>query len=499
MASWHRKNTKETKRVDIQNPEIDVLQYQNKNFIIPCYVFGKQVSALKDSGSQITLIDESILEPDQKPIKTVPVKSVFGEIKALNVVEIEISSPHFNTNGTLKIEAGLTRALNPPLLLGNDIFAKYPGIFNRRESDAANNNKIINSSRSDTPASRAEVEAAETRAGARAAAAESAASDAVNINKFIISSRTNTPASKAEVEPTKESSEIETHAVASPAAAAAAAADATAGTATGSKITIYDADIATRARNYDPASIIYPCEDSSDGSLQRSVSAGDARIIDAYVDSNQINSSSAETTRTHDTSRRTRNKTNRPKNVGSETSVRRDHETKSDTDKHETVQKPRTDMNTAQECTDAGVKLKKPDERGKTRMSEDKNKLTSDPIIASDGKVMNFEQFKAQQMQDVSLAEIWEKGRVGHPRFFISDKGILFSKVENAGWEGYATGNVLVAPMACREQILHLAHSHLLGGHLGINKTRDRIRRQFWFPKFDQIISQYVNSCPNVR
>ena len=59
--------------------------------------------------------------------------------------------------------------------------------------------------------------------------------------------------------------------------------------------------------------------------------------------------------------------------------------------------------------------------------------------------------------------------------------------------------NVLVAPMACREQILHMAHTHLLDGHMGINKTRDRIRRQFWFPKFDQIISQYVNSCPQCQ
>ena len=136
VASWHRKNPKEAKLVGTRTPEVDILQYQNHNFIIPCYVFGKQVTALKDSGAQITLVDESILEQNPKYIKTMPVKSVFGEIRPLHVLEIEISSPHFDTEGTLKIEAGVTRNLSPPLLLGNDIFAKYPGIFSRRESDA---------------------------------------------------------------------------------------------------------------------------------------------------------------------------------------------------------------------------------------------------------------------------------------------------------------------------------------------------------------------------
>ena len=182
-----------------QTPEVDALHYQNHNFIIPCYVFGKQVTALKDTGAQITLVDESILGQNHKYIKIMPVKSVFGEIRPLHVLEIEISSPHFDTEETLKIEAGVTRNLTPPLLLGNNIFAKYPGIFSRRESDATNDN-----------------------------------------------SKADTPAPRAEVEPAMESSEIETRAVANPVAAAAP--DATAGTATGSKAVIYDVDIATRAK-----------------------------------------------------------------------------------------------------------------------------------------------------------------------------------------------------------------------------------------------------------
>ena len=249
-----------------------------------------------------------------------PVKSVFGEIRPLHVLEIEISSPHFDTEGTLKIEAGVTRNLSPPLLLGNDIFAKYPGIFSRRESDALNNNKGVHSSGTSTPAPRAEVEQAE------------------------------------------ESSEIETRAAANPAAAAAAAvaaaaaatATVTADAATSSKAVIYDVDIATRARNYDPV-----CgENSSDGSLQRSGSAREARvrnklfhrdqIINTDADSHHLNLSPAVST--NDTGRRANNKNRGPKNPGSEASVRRDHGTKSDTHRLETDQKQKSDINTAKDA-----------------------------------------------------------------------------------------------------------------------------------------------------
>ena len=113
MASWHRKTAKEAKLVGTQTPKVDVLHYQDHNFILPCCVIWKRVTALKDSGAQITLVDESILEQNHKYIKTMPVKSVFGEIWPLHILEMEISSPHFDTEETLKIEAGVTRNLTP--------------------------------------------------------------------------------------------------------------------------------------------------------------------------------------------------------------------------------------------------------------------------------------------------------------------------------------------------------------------------------------------------
>ena len=276
-----------------------------------------------------------------------PVKSVFGEIRALNVVEIEISSPYFDTYKKFKIEVAVTHDLTPPLVLSNGTFSKHPDIFSRRTSDDLNNKSV-------------------------------------NYNKMNHISRASTPASKAEVEPTKrESSEIETRAVASSSAAAA-------GTATVSKEMIYNADIATRARDYDSASLD-PGENSSDSSVRRSVSAGEAlkgnklfhrdpivnderssteQITDAR--SRQLKSNSAISTKGTDS--RANDKNHRPKNLGSEASVRRDHETTSDTHKPKTNQKRKSDMNTAHECKDAGARLKESDERGKACKNEAKNK-----------------------------------------------------------------------------------------------------------------------------
>ena len=124
-------------------------------------------------------------------------------------------------------------------------------------------------------------------------------------------------------------------------------------------------------------------ENSSDGSLQGSGSAGEARvgnklfhrdqIINTDADSHQFNSSPAEST--YDTGRRANDKILGPKNPGSEASVRRDHETKSDTHKHETDQKRESDINTAQGCKDAGAGLKEPDKREETRMGDHKKQI----------------------------------------------------------------------------------------------------------------------------
>lgn len=49
--------------------------------------------------------------------------------------------------------------------------------------------------------------------------------------------------------------------------------------------------------------------------------------------------------------------------------------------------------------------------------------------------------------------------------------------------------------MELQEQILHDCHDHPMAGHKGINKTKELIKRQFWWPNMTKDIKQYVLGC----
>ncbi len=50
----------------------------------------------------------------------------------------------------------------------------------------------------------------------------------------------------------------------------------------------------------------------------------------------------------------------------------------------------------------------------------------------------------------------------------------------------------IVAPQSLRQRIIHSAHKQ---GHLGVNKTKEMIRRKYWFPGMNSSIEDAVQSC----
>ena len=40
----------------------------------------------------------------------------------------------------------------------------------------------------------------------------------------------------------------------------------------------------------------------------------------------------------------------------------------------------------------------------------------------------------------------------------------------------------LIVPRSYVSKVLYMAHSHLLGAHLGMDKTRDRVLARFYWP-----------------
>jgi len=53
----------------------------------------------------------------------------------------------------------------------------------------------------------------------------------------------------------------------------------------------------------------------------------------------------------------------------------------------------------------------------------------------------------------------------------------------------------LVVPQCYEKDILKIAHTHPFAGHLGRNKCKARITNQFWFPKMKQKIANYIKKC----
>ena len=57
----------------------------------------------------------------------------------------------------------------------------------------------------------------------------------------------------------------------------------------------------------------------------------------------------------------------------------------------------------------------------------------------------------------------------------------------------------LVVPKSCREDLLTIAHSIPLAGHLGVDKTRDRLLAHYFWPNIYKDVQQFCSTCPECQ
>ena len=57
----------------------------------------------------------------------------------------------------------------------------------------------------------------------------------------------------------------------------------------------------------------------------------------------------------------------------------------------------------------------------------------------------------------------------------------------------------LVLPRECREGVLRLAHTISLAGHLGHNKTMQRVLQRFFWPNVTSEINRFCKACPQCQ
>ena len=113
------------------------------------------------------------------------------------------------------------------------------------------------------------------------------------------------------------------------------------------------------------------------------------------------------------------------------------------------------------------------------------------------------EQLMCEQKNDPSLSTLLaeavsEKDIESVPQGYFIREGVLLRKwrplVASAADE-WRVLNQIVIPMPYRDEILRLAHDHHFAGHLGINKTSDRILRHFFWPGLKSDVARHCKTC----
>jgi len=50
-------------------------------------------------------------------------------------------------------------------------------------------------------------------------------------------------------------------------------------------------------------------------------------------------------------------------------------------------------------------------------------------------------------------------------------------------------------PTSLRDDVLHVCHTDMQAGHQGVNRTFERLRQEYHWPRMFQTVQQYVRTC----
>ena len=99
-----------------------------------------------------------------------------------------------------------------------------------------------------------------------------------------------------------------------------------------------------------------------------------------------------------------------------------------------------------------------------------------------------------QQVTVVDGKAIEGVGLITYPHFAIKNK-LLYQVVKRND----ECVELLLVPRPFVQSVLQRAHSHLLGAHLGVEKTLDRIKARFHWPGVKRAVEDYCRSCPECQ
>ncbi|KAJ8036669.1 Protein NYNRIN [Holothuria leucospilota] len=125
-------------------------------------------------------------------------------------------------------------------------------------------------------------------------------------------------------------------------------------------------------------------------------------------------------------------------------------------------------------------------------------KVLKTPEDFVDREVLEKEQAEDKSLDKIrDLVETGEEkeSKSGSRHKYILDDRILVREFTSPSVNFGETLRQVVVPAKLRGQVLKLAHSALFGGHLGVQKTKDKVLSNFTWPGIHGDVTRYCQSC----
>lgn len=119
--------------------------------------------------------------------------------------------------------------------------------------------------------------------------------------------------------------------------------------------------------------------------------------------------------------------------------------------------------------------------------------LSRNPIASIDMAGKDLKELQDQDELIQRILETWEDERAPEAlqrlkKNLVRDRGLLFFKKPDGG-------RAIFAPKVIQGEILRAAHNSLLGGHMGVFKSRERILGRYFWPNIQADVEQHVREC----
>ena len=113
--------------------------------------------------------------------------------------------------------------------------------------------------------------------------------------------------------------------------------------------------------------------------------------------------------------------------------------------------------------------------------------------------IVDREKLKQMQRDDESSQKYWKKDDVvvrgqAENSFEVKD-GVLYRVFKHPYVNGGKPLKQVMVPVQLRNRIMALARGSIMGGHMGIKKTVDKIQSAFYWPGIQGDVTHYCKSC----